>query len=50
MAGIEKEFDAPRAPYWGASIVGYLPQEPVLEFETVHWNESTKPFAIMGLL
>jgi len=34
MAGIEKEFDGIARPLPGASI-GYLPQEPVLEFETV---------------
>eukprot|EP00577_Skeletonema_sp_RCC1716_P006339 CAMPEP_0113374530 /NCGR_PEP_ID=MMETSP0013_2-20120614/1630_1 /TAXON_ID=2843 ORGANISM="Skeletonema costatum, Strain 1716" /NCGR_SAMPLE_ID=MMETSP0013_2 /ASSEMBLY_ACC=CAM_ASM_000158 /LENGTH=639 /DNA_ID=CAMNT_0000256521 /DNA_START=52 /DNA_END=1971 /DNA_ORIENTATION=+ /assembly_acc=CAM_ASM_000158 len=34
MAGVEKEFDGTARPLPGASI-GYLPQEPVLEFETV---------------
>ena len=34
MAGIEKEFDGIARPLPGASI-GYLPQEPVLEYETV---------------
>lgn len=34
MAGIDKEFDGTARPLPGASI-GYLPQEPVLEFETV---------------
>jgi len=34
MAGIEKEFDGIAKPLPGASI-GYLPQEPVLEYETV---------------
>ena len=34
MAGIDKEFDGIARPLPGASI-GYLPQEPQLEFETV---------------
>ena len=34
MAGIEKEFDGIARPLPGASI-GYLPQEPILEHETV---------------
>lgn len=34
MAGVEKEFDGVARPLPGASI-GYLPQEPVLEFDTV---------------
>mmetsp|Transcript_32822 Transcript_32822/g.79437 ORF Transcript_32822/g.79437 Transcript_32822/m.79437 type:complete len:665 (-) Transcript_32822:48-2042(-) len=34
MAGIEKEFDGTARPLPGASI-GYLSQEPVLEYETV---------------
>lgn len=34
MAGIDKEFDGTARPLPGASI-GYLPQEPELEFETV---------------
>lgn len=34
MAGVEKEFDGIARPLPGASI-GYLPQEPVLEYETV---------------
>jgi ATPase subunit of ABC transporter with duplicated ATPase domains len=34
MAGIEKEFDGIARPLPGASI-GYLPQEPILEYETV---------------
>lgn len=34
MAGIEKEFDGVARPLPGASI-GYLPQEPNLEYETV---------------
>jgi len=34
MAGVDKEFDGTARPLPGASI-GYLPQEPVLEFETV---------------
>ncbi|KAL9187928.1 hypothetical protein ACHAXT_006306 [Thalassiosira profunda] len=34
MAGIETEFDGIARPLPGASI-GYLPQEPVLEYETV---------------
>ena len=34
MAGIETEFDGTARPLPGASI-GYLSQEPVLEFETV---------------
>lgn len=34
MAGVEKEFDGTARPLPGASI-GYLPQEPVLEYETV---------------
>lgn len=34
MAGVEKEFDGTARPLPGASI-GYLPQEPELEFETV---------------
>jgi len=34
MAGIDKEFDGIARPLPGASI-GYLPQEPVLEYDTV---------------
>jgi len=34
MAGVDKEFDGTARPLPGASI-GYLPQEPELEFETV---------------
>lgn len=34
MAGVEKEFDGVARPLPGASI-GYLPQEPILEYETV---------------
>eukprot|EP00986_Skeletonema_menzelii_P000329 scaffold92_cov140-Skeletonema_menzelii.AAC.8 len=34
MAGVEKEFDGIARPLPGASI-GYLPQEPILEYETV---------------
>ena len=34
MAGIEKEFDGVARPLPGASI-GYLSQEPILEYETV---------------
>ena len=34
MAGIDKEFDGTARPLPGASI-GYLPQEPQLEYETV---------------
>ena len=34
MAGIDKEYDGLARPLPGASI-GYLPQEPVLEFDTV---------------
>ena len=34
MAGIDTEFDGTARPLPGASI-GYLPQEPVLEYETV---------------
>jgi len=34
MAGIEKEFDGIARPLPGASI-GYLSQEPILEYETV---------------
>ncbi|CAJ1933802.1 unnamed protein product [Cylindrotheca closterium] len=34
MAGVDTEFDGTARPLPGASI-GYLPQEPVLEFETV---------------
>jgi sulfate-transporting ATPase len=34
MAGVEKEFEGTARPLPGASI-GYLPQEPQLEFETV---------------
>lgn len=34
MAGVEKEFEGTARPLPGASI-GYLPQEPELEFETV---------------
>eukprot|EP00956_Cyclotella_meneghiniana_P038617 scaffold157075_cov82-Cyclotella_meneghiniana.AAC.1 len=34
MAGIEKEYDGIARPLPGASI-GYLSQEPILEFETV---------------
>lgn len=34
MAGVEKEFDGVARPLPGASI-GYLSQEPVLEYETV---------------
>jgi ATP-binding cassette ChvD family protein len=34
MAGIDKEFDGTARPLPGASI-GYLPQEPELEFDTV---------------
>ena len=34
MAGLDKEFDGTARPLPGASI-GYLPQEPQLEFETV---------------
>ena len=34
MAGIEKEFDGTARPLPGASI-GYLSQEPVLEYDTV---------------
>lgn len=34
MAGVEKEFDGTAKPLPGASV-GYLPQEPELEFETV---------------
>lgn len=34
MAGLDNEFDGIARPLPGASI-GYLPQEPILEFETV---------------
>ena len=34
MAGIEKEYEGTARPLPGASI-GYLPQEPILEYETV---------------
>jgi len=34
MAGLDTEFDGIARPLPGASI-GYLPQEPILEFETV---------------
>ena len=34
MAGVDKEYDGTARPLPGASI-GYLPQEPVLEYETV---------------
>lgn len=34
MAGVEKEFDGTARPLPGSSI-GYLPQEPRLEYETV---------------
>ena len=34
MAGVDKEFDGTARPLPGASV-GYLPQEPELEFETV---------------
>jgi sulfate-transporting ATPase len=34
MAGLDKEFEGTARPLPGASI-GYLPQEPMLEFETV---------------
>lgn len=34
MAGVDKEFDGTAKPLPGASV-GYLPQEPELEFETV---------------
>lgn len=34
MAGVDKEFDGTARPLPGASV-GYLPQEPDLEFETV---------------
>jgi sulfate-transporting ATPase len=34
MAGVEKEFDGTARPLPGASV-GYLPQEPQLEFDTV---------------
>eukprot|EP00986_Skeletonema_menzelii_P001053 scaffold284_cov133-Skeletonema_menzelii.AAC.14 len=33
MAGVEKEFDGIARPLPGASI-GYLPQEPILEYQT----------------
>lgn len=36
MAGVDKEFDGTARPLPGASI-GYLPQEPKLEFETVRF-------------
>lgn len=35
MAGLDEEFDGTARPLPGASI-GYLPQEPTLEYETVH--------------
>eukprot|EP00981_Chlorochromonas_danica_P011991 scaffold4368_cov180-Ochromonas_danica.AAC.4 len=37
MAGVDKQFDGVAVPMPGASI-GYLPQEPVLEGETVQEN------------
>jgi len=37
MAGVEKEYDGLARPLPGASI-GYLPQEPVLEYATVQEN------------